>query len=101
MPFGLGLPRLSQNSKIQKSVKKTSSTFAIWRVLISSEGVLMVFFEISGGEFRVLRQSLSSLPACGERAGVRGFLFHHSKNFVLHLILENIRFRACVAWRFG
>jgi hypothetical protein len=57
-----GSPSLSQNSKIRNSVKKISSTFAIWRVFILSEGVLMVFFEIFGGEFRVLRQSPPSRP---------------------------------------
>ncbi|MGA2555019.1 MAG: hypothetical protein ABSG04_01930, partial [Verrucomicrobiota bacterium] len=54
--------RLSQNSQIGNPVKKTSPTFAIWRVLFDGEGVLMVFFELSKRQFRVLRQSQRGVP---------------------------------------
>jgi hypothetical protein len=59
--------RLSQNSKFQNTVKKTSFANAIWGVFILREGVLMVFFEVFGRDFRVLRQSPPSRPDAAAR----------------------------------
>src|SRR5439155_26422690 len=49
---------LSRNSKRTPLTKKPASAFSIWRILILSEGVLMVFFEVFWSDFRVSRQTL-------------------------------------------